>query len=280
MPDPAPELRVVVVDNDPDESGRPVCEGAGSWFAHPVHYVMEKRRGIPQARNTAVAAALGHSDFVAFVDDDEVPEPDWLAELLRVQQSRGADAVAGPSLPIFEASPTRWIVRGRFFESRRHTTGTRIDYAFTHNVLVRTEALAAMNSLFDETLALTGGSDAEFFRRFAATGRRIVWADSAVVYEYVPPSRMTLGWLLARAFRVGCTSVLIERLRATPRGWSPTVFANGCWCIAKAALLLVPAALSGRAAVARVLRLACYGSGRLAALTGYTYHEYRTTHGS
>ena len=35
--------------------------------------------------------------WLAFIDDDEVPEPEWLAELLRVQRTCGADAVRGPA---------------------------------------------------------------------------------------------------------------------------------------------------------------------------------------
>ena len=92
-----------------------------------------------------------------------------------------------------------WVEEGGFFESPRHTTGARIDYAFTHNVLVRTAALAGMDTLFDERMALTGGSDAEFFRRFARTGHRIVWADEALVFEWVPATRSRLRCIPAAA---------------------------------------------------------------------------------
>ncbi len=279
FPCQAPELRVVVVDNDPEESARSVCVDARSWLTPPLIYRVEKRRGIPQARNTAIAASLDHSDFLAFIDDDEVPDPGWLAELQRVQRSRDADAVAGPHLPRFCDSPPRWIAEGGFFESPRHTTGARIEYAFTHNVLVRTAALASMDALFDERMALTGGSDAEFFRRFARTGRRIVWADDALVFESVPPTRARLGWLLARAFRVGCSSAWIERRSAAPSASAVWLLANGAWCIAKGLLQLPLAALRGRAAAVHALRLAGYGAGRLWSLAGLSYREYRTTHG-
>ena len=167
----------------PGKSARTLARGSPLRFV----YIVEKRRGIPQARNAALAASLAHSDFLAFVDDDEVPEPDWLAELLRVQRAGDADAVAGPVLPCFEPGAARWLTRGGLFERPRHTTGARIDYAYTGNVLVRTAALAQMDALFDERLALSGGSDSEFFERFAASGRRIVWADAAIVHEWFPP---------------------------------------------------------------------------------------------
>ena len=107
--DEAPQVRVVVVDNDPEGSARELCEEARGWLRFPLVYVLEKRRGIPQARNTAVATSLGEADFLAFVDDDEAPDPGWLMELLRVQQARGADAVAGPCVPLFEDGAPAWI---------------------------------------------------------------------------------------------------------------------------------------------------------------------------
>jgi succinoglycan biosynthesis protein ExoM len=274
-----PEVRVVVVDNDPAGSARGVCEEARTWLRFPLVYVVEKRRGIPQARNTAVATALDHAEFLAFVDDDEIPDAGWLAELLRVQRARGADAVAGPCLPLFEEGAPDWVTRGRFFEHPRHTTGARIDYAFTHNVLVGTAAVAGMPALFDERLALAGGSDVEFFERFAESGRRIVWADAAVVHEWIPASRARLSWLLRRAFRVGCSQTRVERWRRPRRRSDAWLLANACWCLVKAGGLLALSALRGRAATVRALRLAWSGAGRLFALAGGSYEEYRTLHG-
>ena len=52
----------------------------------------------------------------------------------------GVDAVAGPSLPRFALEAPSWVVEGGFFEHPRHLTGAPIDYAFTHNVLIRAAA--------------------------------------------------------------------------------------------------------------------------------------------
>ena len=68
--------RFVVVDNDADESSRAVVTAAKlPW---PVVYVVEPERGIPFARNRAVREAAD-SDFVVFIDDDEIPEPGMAA---------------------------------------------------------------------------------------------------------------------------------------------------------------------------------------------------------
>ena len=280
FPAGAPDLRVVVVDNAASGSARAVCEDARAWLDLPLVYGIEKRRGIPQARNAAVALAQDRADLLAFIDDDEVASPQWLAELLRVQAETGADAVAGPCEPVFEDPVPRWIERGRFFERPRHATGARIDYAFTHNVLVRTQALAGQGALFDERMALSGGSDGELFRRLAARGHPIVWADDAVVFEWVPRSRANARWILERAFRVGTSSAFVDRNhRASPV--SPArLLAHGGWCLAKAATLLPVGALRGRAGALHALRLAAFGAGRLGGLAGIHREEYRVVHGS
>ena len=280
LPEPACGVRVVVVDNDPEESAREVCSAATSWLSHPITYLVEKRRGIPQARNTALAAALEGAAFVAFVDDDAEPEPRWLVELCRVQRSRHADAVTGPCQSAFEEPPPRWIERSGLFERPRHTTGLCIEYARTGNVLVATEALARMDHLFDERMALTGSSDTEFFRRFAGSGNRIVWADGAVVREWVQPSRANLSWMLKRGFRVGNAETFIDRTIRQPPLRARRVLAHGVWCCAKGAALAALGIARGRAGVARGLHLAAAGLGRLAGLFGYRYQEYRTIHGA
>jgi len=275
---PGVDVRIVVVDNDSEESARVVCEAARDWLRHPLVYRVEKRRGIPQARNAALGVALGHADFAAFIDDDEVPEPEWLAELLRVQRTCGADAVRGPVVPVFESPAPAWIER--FFHRPRYVTGERLPVAYTHNVLVSTRALAGLDRLFDERLGLTGSDDSELFQRFAGRGHRIVWADTAVVREFLPRSRVRLGWLLQRSFRIGTGSVFIDRhcRERAPARWRMAV--QACRCIARGAAMQLTFAWSGRAVATEGLRLVSFGAGRFAGLAGYRYEEYRRVHGA
>jgi GT2 family glycosyltransferase len=278
-PDGAPEVRVVVVDNDPEASAREVCETLGSRLPFPITYLVEKRRGISQARNAALGAAMGSAEFVAFIDDDEIPEADWLAELLRVQRLHDADAVTGPCLPRFESPPPAWIEEGGFFERPRWPTGRQIDRAYTHNVLIRSRSLAAMETLFDERMGLTGSEDSEFFQRFARAGHRIIWCDTAVVYDVVPETRANLWWILARSYRIGACLAFIER-KADPGSVTLLrVLVHGARCVAGGILRLAASVVKGRVAAAVALHLVSFGAGRLGGLVGLQYAEYRRIHG-
>lgn len=71
-----PRYEVVVVDNAPTSDAlRKVIEGqpdAGALF----RYCVEPRPGLSWARNAGIAAAK--SDIIAFLDDDDEPDEDWL----------------------------------------------------------------------------------------------------------------------------------------------------------------------------------------------------------
>src|SRR5215472_13245865 len=72
---------VVIVDDEPSQSARPVAERWSRESTLGITYVMEPERNIAVARNTAVAHARG--DFIAFIDDDEFPAAGWLLKLFR-----------------------------------------------------------------------------------------------------------------------------------------------------------------------------------------------------
>jgi cellulose synthase/poly-beta-1,6-N-acetylglucosamine synthase-like glycosyltransferase len=89
----APALEVVVVDNT--EGDPATREVAGESRAR---YIVEPVRGVSRARNRGARAARG--DVVAFVDDDAVPEPDWLSALLAEFGDPRVAAVCGRTLAL------------------------------------------------------------------------------------------------------------------------------------------------------------------------------------
>jgi glycosyltransferase involved in cell wall biosynthesis len=276
---PPPDLQIIVVDNDPTGSAQAFCEGAKPYLRWPLRYCVESRRGIPYARNRAIASAGSDIDFVAFVDDDEVPLPSWMDELLYVQHSYDADVVYGAVLPYFVEGVPAWIVKGRFFEHTfvraRYPTGHPLELADTNNVLLRTRVFGGMDKLFDERFALSGGSDTHFFMRVFRAGYKIVWAADARVHDWVPKNRANSRWILQRAYRLGNTRSLCE-LDLEPSGAGRVVpVIKGVGRIAQGLLLIPISPTQGRHALVGALHKICYGAGRLAGVLGVQYEEYR-----
>lgn len=272
-------VEVVVVDNDEEGSAEPVVATARESLPWPVRYEIEPRRGIPFGRNRAVAAAPD-ADLIVFIDDDEVPEPGWLRELVRVQQATGADVVTGQVVPAFPEPPPRWALRGRFFERPRYATGTAIDYARTANVLVRAPLLRDPWPPFAEWLGLTGADDTHFFMRVHLAGARIVWADEAIVVESIPGSRVSARWLVRRAYRRGNTLSLCLRDLADTWPRRAKRLAAVLWHVTAGVAQLPTALVRGKAGWVAAAQRVAHGVGLLTGLLGSQYEEYRTIHGS
>jgi succinoglycan biosynthesis protein ExoM len=277
---PSPAIKVIVVDNDPARSAQAFCEGLKSDFQWDLKYFSEPQRGISYVRNKAVVEISPDTDFVAFIDDDEVPEPDWLEQLLTVRQAEQADVVAGPALPFFPMSDVpKWVIKGRFFEPLRYPTGQPIKFAGAGNVLVRAEVLREMGKIFDERFALTGGEDSHFFMRVDRAGYKLVWADNAIVYEWIPTSRININWILRRGYRCHSSYSLSEK-ELDP--WLKVVLkrlATGGVRIAIGLVTLLPSLFLSRDRFVTALLQICRGAGTVSGLVGRSYEEYQTIHG-
>lgn len=266
----ASAVRVLVVDNDPSGSAKTVCDRLLTDYRWSLDYAVESSVGIPRARNRALELVTEVDDLLVFVDDDEVPCERWLSELLRVWREYSADVVLGPVGSYFPEAVPGWIERGAFFERQERSTGCECAEGATGNVLMTTRMLRESGLRFDERYRLSGGSDGFFFQRVRQAGYRMVWADEAVVREWIPRSRATLKWLTMRHFRngalVGESLPIRGRLGAAARG----VARLGIGAICAVAFLPF-----GRHRSVKAIRWASYGLGLLYGVTGGLYPEYR-----
>lgn len=275
---PAAIDELVVVDNDAQASARAACAAADAPF--PVRYAVEPEQNIARARNRSVALARGA--WLGFIDDDELPGPGWLAQLRDTARRYDADAVLGPVLGTPPADAPRWVRDGRFFERRRFATGTPVprNEFRIGNALIRRDRLARLAGPFDPAYGLTGGEDGDMLCRLERAGARIVWCDEAAVLEPVEPARLRPRWLLRRAWRGG--NDYARHFLAGHYGPNGpparAAFAARAAAQAVAALVLaLCAAPLGRAHWLRRLRQAWANAGKLAALCGSRYEEYRAT---
>lgn len=191
--------RVIVVDNDPEESARVVIDEIGS---SSVAYVAEHEPGIPAARNAALDAA-DDSGLLAFIDDDETPQPGWLQTLIDTLERWDCDGVAGPTIRLLDGSESEWVRASGFFDPVSRPDGTELRGAPSGNLLLDLATVRDLGLRFDPRFAMTGGSDTLFTRQLTAGGGVIRWAEHAVTSEPVPPDRATREWVLARDRRIG-----------------------------------------------------------------------------
>lgn len=269
---------IIVVDNDPAASATAVLGAAATAVAPwPLVARHVASPNIALARNAAVAAARG--TWIAIIDDDELPDPDWLRGLLATALAHQADAVFGPVYPRYPANVAAWIPASRYFEPAQRATGTVIDsrQAYSGNVLVRRASLTAITGPFDPEFGVTGGSDTMLFWELQQRGARLVWCAEAIARETVPASRLTLRWILRRAYRGGQSFVRAEVARLTGLQRLGRALQLGSQAMVRlpvALLLAVVQAPVSRARAARWLWTAAAQVGKLTALVGHRYREY------
>jgi succinoglycan biosynthesis protein ExoM len=269
---------VVVIDNDAAGSARSVVDGfrdRGCPFA--LTYAIQPERSIPLTRNMTVELATG--DWLAFVDDDERAPREWLRLLIECASTFSADGVLAPVEPRLPESAAEWIRRGRFYDWPRQVTGTPVlrEHLRFGNLLLRGEAVRRLPGPFDPQFALSAGEDVDMLIRLVAQGARLVWCDEAAVWEPVVPSRLSLRWLLLRAYSGGQAFGLIRisgrlgRMNALMR--LALLFR---WSIQLVAALLIAAILRpfGRHRCAAWLIKAWANAGKLTAFSGRRYSAY------
>jgi succinoglycan biosynthesis protein ExoM len=276
----SPDWRIIIVDNDISMSSKNLVDGLRDSLPVPIIYGVEPERGIASTRNRAVQLA-GDSDFIAFIDDDEVADSRWLDELLNTQDTFDADVVNGPVVPKFEQPAPAWVLKGGFYNRRRLPTGTKITWANTGNVLVRTRWLHAVPGPFNEKLNLSGGSDTLLFSQVYRLGARMVWSDEAIVEEYNPPSRVSANWILRRAYRGGVFNSILEILLGSSFIIIMIRALKSLMHILLGFFILVPASIYlGYAGFIRSLMYISQGMGEISGIFGIRYMEYKHTYGN
>jgi glycosyltransferase involved in cell wall biosynthesis len=193
---------VVVADNDSQESARTTVSKFSALSKTKAVYCAEPRRNIALARNRALTNAEG--DFIAFIDDDEYPEPTWLQSMLRACEKYQCAGILGPVRPYFETPPPRWIIDGRFCERPEPPTGHVMDWeeSRTGNLLFRRSILERLAEPFNPAFG-SGGEDKDFFMRMARKGLVFRWCNEGVAFEVVPPARWKRSFMVRRALLRG-----------------------------------------------------------------------------
>jgi GT2 family glycosyltransferase len=197
-----PNFAVWVVDNAP-ASG--ITQQIVESFGHEmeIHYLVEPRPGLSRARNTALRADLD-GDILAWLDDDEVADPLWLAELARAFDGR-PEVVAASGAVIAAELRTQaqvWFEqygghsKGRGFTadwfspltwSRQHPLYPLPPFGVGANMALRTEAVRRLGG-FDEALGAgtpaQGAEDTKMFTDLLLAGGTVAYWPSAVTRHF------------------------------------------------------------------------------------------------
>jgi len=279
----AASVTVLVADNDAEKhEGADLCAAVrGKGYRWPLRSIVVAERGIAAVRNALVENALSDAktDFVAMLDDDEWPAPNWLSALLAEQAKTGTDALQGSILFAFDQKPEAWTQSFDGMTDIRHASGPVDMLQGAGNILLTRAALDRVACpWFDPAFALGGGEDFDFFMRLKHSGATFAWSDEAVAYSSVAGTRITMGWALKRAYSIGNSDMRVFlKYRPTPAARAAEL-AKIAGAFLFAPVLFIANAFDA-ARRADALRRLWRAAGKCAALLGHRYNEYAVTHG-
>ncbi len=222
---PRAQFEVVIVDNDPEASAKEACAPFARAFRN-LAYVKEESLGVSFARTKGAMQA--HGDWVAYLDDDCVPEPTWLEHLLRgTVVSPKPGVVAGTVLPSWSSEPPTWL-RPEFHPylslcdyagpASGFWLGFPAQYPLTANSAYPRALLVELGG-FSSQLGRKGndvllwGEDTELNFRIQKAGYGMWYCPKAVVHHVIPAARMKRSFFRSRYYWDGRTWALLH-LRA------------------------------------------------------------------
>lgn len=212
------EIRLVIVVNGPDTAALDHVSSLAAATGLAATVVHEAKRGIPFARNAAVRTAIARgAEAIAFIDDDDIPDPGWLGELIEVATATGADLVLGRWRPQDGLDLPPVLENVRFFREPDPAATNRYGlpaWGGTYNMLIRTSLVERLcdgeAAPFDPAFTSTGGSDTDLFVRAAGSGAVVQAAPLSTVVRRWEPERISLQGVMRRAFRLGVTQAMID----------------------------------------------------------------------
>jgi GT2 family glycosyltransferase len=196
-----PAFTVLVVDNAPATTATAEVVRSAARRG-PVEYLVEHRAGLSFARNAAVAAAPGR--ILAWIDDDEVADVHWLAEVARALADHpAADVISGVIVPAELETPAQlWFEqfgghsKGRGFRpdvfspatARRQSPlyplppfGTGANMTFRPGVI---ERIGGFDTALGAGTPAMGSEDTLAFTQVLVNGGTIVYQPTAVTHHY------------------------------------------------------------------------------------------------
>jgi len=260
-------FRILVVDNTDDI---PLRQAFAATLAgrDRISVVFSDPPGLSRARNLALERC--RTKYIAFIDDDAVPDPGWLDALVTGFRVSGAAVVAGPIVPEWPVPRPPWVPEKYIacltvldYGPQSRALG-EFEFAYGTNMAFETQMLSNVGG-FDASLGRTGAktlvSDEEIQAQLELRrlGARTWYASDARVRHLVHANRVRRNYFRSRMAWQAVSTLLHD----SPLWWAEQ---------SREELLRAAATLGIEDAVGRLL---CSGSSEtFSAQIDFIYHLF------
>lgn len=219
---------VIVVDNNSrDNTKKIVQDYQANWSEiFPLRYCFEGQQGVVFARQLAMKEAKG--DFVGFLDDDNYPAPNWVAEAYAFGKLYSkAGAYGGQIHANFEVEPPQNFERIQSFLAIKNCGSKPILYKPDTLSLPAGSGLVVRKKAWDESVpshfipTQRGGDDFEISLHMHRAGWEIWYNPAMHIHHQIPAWRLERKYLIYLAHVYGLCICPLRMINA--RGWQKPV---------------------------------------------------------
>jgi glucosyl-dolichyl phosphate glucuronosyltransferase len=207
---------IVVVDHNPALYRRARRDLAGATVLENLY-----AQGVSGNRNTG--AFHTHTPLIAFLDDDTLAAPDWLANLVPpftdpavVGAGGGIDPAWAGARPRWMPDEFLWAVGGSY--AGMPTVTAPIRNVWSASMIVRRESFLQVGGFrtgFGKLGVQNRPEDTELCLRMSAvSGGHWMFVPAAMIRHDVPADRSTFGFFLRRCYAEGRGKVQMAGLNA------------------------------------------------------------------
>lgn len=206
---------ILVIDHNEE-----LFQSAQSRFPEIIVIENKEPRGLSGARNSGIAVADG--EFIAFLDDDAVAEPDWLRSMTVVLEDPCVLGAGGAVLPAWEQQKPPWFpaefqwVVGCSYIGMPHTIAP-VRNPIGANMCIRKEVFLTVgcfrNGIGRVGTLPIGCEETELCIRAHQhwPERHFLYLPQAAVSHYVPQKRATWRYFYTRCYAEGISKAVISR---------------------------------------------------------------------
>lgn len=235
---------VIIVDDGSTDNTRDIVDEMARETDIPVRYIFQEGQGYQYALNTAIYNARG--EWIAFCDDDELPETDWLVELFDTAMKNNADIVGG--VVKLDLDEDRLSQLGRVCRSCLGETPhieapmkcTSRPLPGGGNILIKKTVIEKIGAI--NTEMANGGCDKEFVMRALENGFSIWKTPYSIIYHRIPEYRLEPSYFQWVAARYGSNQAFRD---LQIKGTSYSI-ASAFGRLGMAAVILLPSLLASR----------------------------------